>query len=94
MKAFSVWIGRLDGSARLRVEGLDNATWLMRRLSEFFVFKTCEPVLEIPNSSDCTFRVAHSSDVSASRLEKLLAGIKEVTLNREPAQASLATDSN
>jgi hypothetical protein len=92
MNAFSVWIDRMDGATRLRVEGHDHATWLMRRLSEFFVFKTSEPVLDIPNSLECTFRIAHSSELSGSRFERLLAGISEVQLKREPARAAFGAD--
>jgi hypothetical protein len=82
----------MDGASRLRVEGHDNAKWLMRRLSDFFVFKTSEPVLDIPNSSECTFRIAHSSELSGSRFERLLAGIIEVRLKLEPARAASEID--
>ena len=85
MKVFSVWISRMDGASRLRVNGLENATWLLCRLSEFFVFKTSEPLDEVPNSSDWTFRVAHNSQLSGPRVEKLLAGIGEIKLMLEPA---------
>jgi hypothetical protein len=83
MKLFNVAVMKMDGATRLRVESHDHANWLLRRLSELFVFKTCEPVLEIPNSSECTFRIAHSSGLSSSRFERLLAGIAEVRLSRE-----------
>ena len=86
MKAFRVSIRRIDGASGVRVDGLENARWLLSRLSDFFVFKTSEPLNNMPNSSDYTFRVAHNSQMSGPRFEKLLAGIAEVKLMMEPAQ--------
>lgn len=88
MKGFTVWVHRMDGAVRLRVDSRQNANWLMNRLSDFFVFKNSEPVLEIPNSEECTFRIAHSSGLSISQFERILSGIREVKLNREPAPAA------
>lgn len=85
MKSFCVHLSRIDGASGLRVDGLENAIWLLSRLSDFFVFKTSEPLGEAPNSSGCTFRVAHSSQLSGRKFEKLLAGIMEVKLVFEPA---------
>jgi hypothetical protein len=76
----------MDGATSLRVDGLENATWLLRRLSDFFVFKTCEPVRDVSNPSAYTFRVAHTSQLSGRQFEKLLAGISEVKLIIEPVQ--------
>ena len=92
MKAFRVWIRRIDGASGVRVDGLDNARWLLSRLSDFFVFKTSEPLNNMPNSSDYTFRVAHNSQMSGPRFEKLLAGIAEVKLMMEPAQPVPASE--
>jgi hypothetical protein len=92
MKVFSVWINPTDGALRLRVDGLENAKWLLSRLSDFFVFKTSEPLFEVPNSSNYTFRVAHNSQMSGRRFEKLLAGIAEVKLMLEPPQPVPAAD--
>ena len=83
---FRVWLRRIDGASGLRVDGLENAKWLLGRLSDFFVFKTSEPLDEVPHSSDYTFRVAHSSQLSGAKFEKVLAGIAEVKLTFEPAQ--------
>jgi hypothetical protein len=85
MKAFRVLLSRIDGASGLRVDGVENATWLLSRLSDFFVFKTSEPLFEVPNSADCSFLVAHSSQLSGRKFEKLLAGITEVKLVFEPA---------
>ncbi len=90
MKAFRVWIWRMDGASGLRVDGLENVNWLLRRLSDFFVFKTSEPVQEVRNSSDYIFRVAHNSQVTGRRFERLLAGISEVKVILEPAPGAVA----
>ena len=84
MESFKVSVNRIDGATCLRVDGLDNANWLIRRLSDFFVFKTCEPVREVPDSSAYAFRVAHNSRLSGRQFERLLAGISEVKLVLEP----------
>jgi len=85
MKAFRVWIRRSKDASRLRVDDSDSAQWLLRRLSQSFVFKTSEPMVDALNSSECTFRVAHTSQVSGPGFERLLAGIPEVQLLLEPA---------
>jgi hypothetical protein len=74
----------MDGATCVHVDGLENANWLLRRLSNFFVFKTCEPLLDLSESSAFTFRVAHNSWLSGKQFEKLLAGISEVKLIVEP----------
>lgn len=78
----------MDGGSRLRVDGHENALWLERRLSEFFVFKTSAPMRYAAESAYCTFCVADSSQISASRFRKLLAGIAEVKLTLEPTQGA------
>ena len=85
MKVFNVWISRMDDASRLRVESLQNANWLLCRLSDFFVFKTSEPLHDTSNSTDYTFRVAHNSQMSGRQFEKLLAAIAEVKVMAEPA---------
>jgi hypothetical protein len=89
MKRFNVWISQGDGGSGLRVDGLENANWLLCRLSDFFVFKTSEPIHEVSNSPDCTFRVAHNSQLSGRELEKVLAGIWETKVTVEPPLPAL-----
>ena len=86
MKTFCVQLNRIDGASGLCVDGLENAKWLLSRLSDFFVFKTSEPLGGTANSSDCTFQVAHSSQLSGPKFEKLLAGFAEVKLIVDPAR--------
>ena len=90
MKRFNVRISQGDGISSLRVDGLDNANWLLCRLSDFFVFKTSEPIHEVSNSPDCMFRVAHNSQLSGRQLERVLAEIWETNVTVEPPLPALA----
>jgi len=75
----------MDGTCQVRVDSIENAKWLIQRLSQFFIFKTAEAVKEDEGSSCCNFRVADSSLVSRHRLERLLGAIPEVKLMLELA---------
>lgn len=90
MKTFNVWISRVDDAFGVRVDGLENANWLLCRLSNFFVFKTSEPLHNVSNSSDYTFRVAHNSQISGRQFERLLAGIAGTKVIVERAKPALA----
>ena len=85
MTRFRVWVRPLGNTSRVRVEGRDNAGWLLRRLSESFVFKTSEPVCEEAGSSCCTFHVSYGAQLSRTSFEKLLSAIPEVLLMAETA---------
>ncbi|NQT14200.1 MAG: hypothetical protein HQ582_15705 [Planctomycetes bacterium] len=85
MDAFHVWIHPMNGSRQVRVDGIENAKWLIHRLGQFFVFKTAEPLREDGRSSCCTFRVADSSQITRHRFERLLGAIPEVKLMLELA---------
>jgi len=81
----------MDSASHIRVDGLENTNWLLCRLSDYFVFKTSEPLRDVADSSDYTFRVAHNSQTTGRQFEKLLAGIAEVNVLVEP-QSALAVD--
>lgn len=83
MKHFRVWIGILPRSSRVRVEGTENAQWLLARLSRSFVFKSSEPICE--EETGCTFQVPNNSLNSHSGLKHLLNSIPEVNMMLEPA---------
>jgi hypothetical protein len=85
MTAFRVWIRSLGNASRVRVEGSDNARWLIGRLSRSFVFKSSLPVREERDSVCCTFEIPYNSQTTRSTFERLLATIPEVTLMAEPA---------
>jgi hypothetical protein len=89
MKAFNVRISGMDSASRLRVEGLENTNWLLRRLSDYFVFKTSDPLLNVSDTSDYTFHVMHSSQITSRQFERILMGISEAKVIVEP-QAILA----
>lgn len=80
MDAFRVWFQPLSGACRLRVDGLQNARWLINRLSQSFVFKTSEPMYDDLTSGCANFAVQYSSLMPRLKCERLLAGIPEVTL--------------
>ena len=44
MDRFQVWIHPMANACRVRVEGIQNAKWLLSRLSESFVFKSSEAI--------------------------------------------------
>ncbi len=85
MSGFRVWVRALGDACRVRVDGVENARWLLGRLSKSFVFKSCEPIGEERDSSFCTFRVPYNSRLSRSTFEKLLNAIPELVLMPEPA---------
>jgi hypothetical protein len=89
---FQVWISRTDGATRVRVDGLDNTNWLLSQLSRSFVFKTCEPLRDLLNSSVYTFSVADNSQMSGSQLQKLLGGFSEVRVSLDPTPVTKGTE--
>jgi hypothetical protein len=85
MTTFRVWTRSLGSASRVRVEGGENATWLLGRLSQSFVFKSSESIRPEGDNLSCTFQVPYGSQTSRSTFEKLLAAIPEVTLMTDPA---------
>jgi hypothetical protein len=85
MTTFRVWIRPLGGQCRVRVDGKQNAVWLLEQLGRSFVFKTAEPIRDDGSSSCCTFRVPYSPQVSRVLFERVLGGIPQVHLMSDPA---------
>ncbi len=85
MNKFRVWIRPLGSCCRLRVDGCQNAEWLLARLSRSFAFKSCEPMNVDIATSSCTFQVLYTSDMSRTRFDRLMASIPEVTVMSDPA---------
>jgi hypothetical protein len=85
MNKFNVWIRPLVDACGVRVDSLENAQWLLNRLSQSFVFKSSEPMNETDFFPCCSFRVAYSSQMCQTAFQKLLATISEVKLLAEPA---------
>jgi hypothetical protein len=84
MNAFRVWIQPLVSVCRVRVDGIRNAQWLLNRLSQSFVFKSCEPMNDDVATACSSFQVPYNSQVSGAKFAKLLAAIPEVNLMLEP----------
>ncbi len=84
MSGFRVWIRPLGDDCRLRVDGMQNARWLLNRLGRSFVFKSAEPINDDKGPSSCVFHVHLASQMSHPTLEKLLAAISEVELIADP----------
>ncbi|HEY1601029.1 MAG TPA: hypothetical protein VGG64_15605 [Pirellulales bacterium] len=80
MEKIPVWIRPLSSVCLVRVEGVKKVDWLLKRLSQSFVFKTSEPVVENDNSTCSSFRLAYSSRIPRGKLERLLASIPEIHL--------------
>lgn len=83
MSAFRVWIRPLAGTCRLRVDGLQNARWLLNRLSQSFIFKSAEPLYDDSGSGCVDFALQFSSLMPRGKCERVLASIPEVTLLAE-----------
>lgn len=83
MNAFRVWIRSRANGSRVRVEGNENALWLIGRLSQSFVFKSSEPVRQDNDGVCCTFEVPYGSQNSSSTFVSLLRSIREVILTAE-----------
>lgn len=80
MQAFRVWLQPAVSTCRVRVDGIKNAEWLLGRLSQSFVFKTSQPLLEEANSNCCSFQVVFAFRTSWQSLGKMLAAMPEVQL--------------
>ena len=85
MNPFHVWLRPVGDFCRVRVDGIENARWLLGRLSQSFVFKTFEPFGEKMGSSVCSFQIPYNPPLSRFKFERMLAAIPEVRLMLEPA---------
>jgi hypothetical protein len=85
MNPFHVWSRPVGDFCHVRVDSLENARWLLLRLSQSFVFKTFEPFGEEEGSTVCTFQVPYNPPLSRATFDNMLAAIPQVLLRREPA---------
>lgn len=79
-----VWVRSLGNACRVRVEGSDNARWLVDRLSQTPALAGLEFVDVEPCGTTCTIRVPNSAERTLATLEKELADIPGVELMLEP----------
>jgi hypothetical protein len=82
-KPFSVRISRRDHLSRLRVDGLENANWLLLQLSQVFVFRTFEPIIQSAGSQECVFTIPLNPPLSHYGLSRLIAAFPSVMLSQE-----------
>jgi hypothetical protein len=83
-KPFRVWIRPLGDACRVRVDGTENAMWLLGRLGQSVVFKNCEPIEDEEGSACSTFEVPYTPQMSRSTFEEMLADIPQLELMLEP----------
>lgn len=72
-------------ACRFYVDGADVAREILAFLSNFFVFKTSEPMWEQLNPPRCIFRVAYGSQLTFRKLTSLLLAMPRVGLSVESA---------
>ncbi len=85
MNTFRVWIRPLGIACRVRVDGPQNAMWLLSQLDHSLAFNACEPIRDDEASFRSTFQVPYTSQMPHSTIERLLAAIPQVKLMLEPA---------
>ena len=84
-KPFRVWIRPLGDACRVRVDGTENAMWLLAQLGHVPAFNDCEPIKDDEASFRSTFHVPYTSQMPRTALEKMLVAIPQVRLMLEPA---------
>ena len=85
MSGFRVWIRSLGDDCRVRVDGMQNARWLLTRLARSFIFKSAKPINDDEGPSSCIFHLRYSTQMSRFTLENALAAIPEVELALDTA---------
>ena len=80
MNRFHVWLRPSNRGCKVRVDGVNNAKWLLNRLSHSFVFKSSEAMNEEEFFPSCVFGVMYGSQMCHSAFKKLLSGMPEVDL--------------
>lgn len=84
MTAFDVWLRPLGNVCRVRVDGLQNAVWLLQTLHDQAKFGSTQPTGDASESRVCSFEVTYEPPMSRSVFERLVAAIPEVKMMRLP----------
>lgn len=71
-------------ACRVCVEGVDNAHWIVDRVSKMFAFRTSEPMREGVRPAQRIFRVAYGSQLSYRKLATHLSAFPGVRLKADP----------
>ena len=84
MTAFRVWLRPLGNVCRIRVDGAENAQWLIERLRHTPEVKVGDRIAETQGPSICSFRVQCKPPSSRASLQALLKAIPELQVMTEP----------
>lgn len=79
-----VWVRALGTGCRVRIEGAENARWIIDRLTETHSLPMLEAVEVTSTESGCMFEVPNSPQRTLTTLERALARIPGVKLMLEP----------
>ena len=85
MNRFRVWVRPLGDACRVRVDGTENAMWLLAQLGQSLAFNACEPIQDDEASFRSTFQVPYTPQLPRPKLEEMLAAIPQVRMMLEPA---------
>lgn len=85
MKPFRVWVRPLGETCRVRVQGLDNGSWLRDRLIDLAIVEDGQTVGREDSTGIYTFTLPYREEMTPPMLAEVLAGIPEVELMCEPA---------
>lgn len=88
MNAFNVWLRFLRDICRVRVDGIENAKWLLDRLSQSGNVRISAQFSTLEKLSGLRFEVLLSPRFSRSEFVRLLAAIPEVNLKMESERES------
>ncbi|MDA0835579.1 MAG: hypothetical protein O2955_09595 [Planctomycetota bacterium] len=83
MIPFEVWIRPLGDYCRVKVQGLENSRWLLRELSQSFIFETFDGADggdSRSNSAFGMFTIPYNPPLSVIKFERLLRAMPEVML--------------
>ena len=81
MNTFDVWLRpSAHRTCRVRVDGKENANWLLARLSMVYVTKTNDPIQQEADSPFYTFDVLYPQQFTHYMFEELLEAIPPVSL--------------
>lgn len=76
----------MQSACCVRVNGYENAMWLLSRLSHSFVFKNVQPMKGEGESAIVSFEVDYRPWLTLPKLESLLKGIPHVRILAEVEQ--------
>lgn len=79
-----VWVRSLGQNCRIRVESVQNALWLLDRLTQLHALVGLDGIDITPTESGCKFQIPSSTERTLGTLEAALRRIPGVRLMLEP----------